>query len=276
MRYLVATDLTDASLLALDALRAFAGGEGGDVTLLHVVDLDLYTAGGSVPGIIEFAQERLTQEATRLEGCGLSAPRIRVEQGDSTQTILRVAAEEHADLVVMTNLGKGARTGRLFGSTAERVASRGSTPVLVERVGIAEGDGGDCCRLTEGSPFERTLIAVDLEHDPEAALDFMRTVPGVGVMRVVYVVQDAGRSEEARLRLNELGSALPTGVEAEFSVLAGVPAEEIVADAAGWGASTIALSPCSHGALHRAVWGSVARRVALAAECSVLFVPPRN
>lgn len=276
MKYLVAVDLSEASLLALDALRAFAGHEGGDVTLLHVVDLDLYTAGGSVPGIMEFAKERLTQESERLAGCGLTVASVRVEQGDSTQTILRVAAEEKSDLIVMTSLGKGARTGRLFGSTAERVASSGSLPVLIERVGIAEGDGGTCCRLAKGSPFERILVAVDLEDDPAAVLDFARTLPGVGAVRVVHVVQGAARLEDAQLRLNELGSNPATGVEAEFSVLVGVPAEKIVADANEWGATAIALSPCAHGSVHRALWGSVARQVALKAGCSILFVPPRS
>jgi len=272
MKYLAAVDLSEASLLALDALRAFAGQEGGDVTLLHVVDLDLYTAGGSVPGIMEFAKERLAQESERLAGCGLHVTAVRVEQGDSTQTILRVAAEENAELVIMTSLGKGVRTGRLFGSTAERVASSGKLPVLIERVGIAAGDGS-CCRMSERSPFERTLIAVDLEHDPAAVIGFVKTLPGLGAMRVVHVVRDAAQLDEAQALLDQFA---PTGVEAESTALVGLPAEKIVADAAGWGASAIALSPCAHGALHRALWGSVARHVALKAECSVLFVPPTS
>lgn len=275
MKYLVAVDLSEASLLALDTLKAIAGEEAGEVTLLHVVDLDLYTAGGSIPGVIEFGKERLAQESERLAGCGLSIGAIRVEQGDSTQTILRVAAEEHADLVVMTNLGKGARTGRLFGSTAERVASSGSMPVLIERVGTTEGDGGSC-RLVEGSPFERTLVAVDSEQDSTALLDLVMALPGVDAIRVVHVVQDSAQVEEEGLRLSELVSTPSTGVEPEFGVLVGVPSEEIVADAAEWGASVIVLSPCSRGSLHRALWGSVARQVALKSERSVLFVPPRN
>ncbi len=162
MKFLAAVDLSEASLLSLDALRAFAGDAGGDVTLLHVVDLDLYTAGGAVPGIMEFAKERLQEESERLAGCGLRVSAIRVEQGDSAQTIRRVATEEKVDLVVMTNLGKGARTGRVFGSVAERVASQGTVPVLVERVDLEDSDGGTCRRLASGSPFERTMIAVDV------------------------------------------------------------------------------------------------------------------
>ncbi len=277
MRYLAAVDLSDASLLALDTLRTLAGKEPGGVTLLHVVDLDLYTAGGSVPGIMEFAEERLRTESVRLADCGLSVENIRVEQGDSAQTILRVAAEESADLIVMTNLGKGARTGRLFGSTAERVASSGSVPVLVERVGLTEsdveGEDASCCRLIEGSSFERVLSAVDLDHDPEDVLGFVSALPGLDSARVIYVVRRSDEVEPARTRLEALVSALPPDVGVESEVLVGAPAESIIEDAADWGATTIALSPCGHGALYRAVWGSVAREVALHAEGSVLFVP---
>ncbi len=270
MKYLAAVDLSDASLLTLDALRALAGEEPGDVALLHVIDLDLYTAGGMVPSIMEFARERLTQESTRLTGCGLNTPTIRVEQGDSTQTILRVAAEESADLIVMTNLGKGARTGRLFGSTAERVASAGTVPVLIERVTADEGDGGSCCRVVESSPFARVFVAVDLEHRPVPILRFVLSLPNVEAVRVVHVVRDAAEvdtaSETLRRMLAEFGNV-------ESMVLSGPPAATIVREAAAWGATSIALAPMAHTIIHRALWGSVARDVAHNAESSVLFVP---
>mgnify|MGYP005853392093 CR=1 FL=1 len=272
MKYLAAVDLSEASLLALDALRALAQGEKGDVTLLHVVDLDLYTAGGSVPGIMEFAKERLSQEAKRLAGCGLSTPAIRVEQGDSAQTIVRVAMEEQADLIVMTNLGKGARTGRLFGSTAERVASSGTVPVLIERVGIDEGDGGECCRLTEESSLSRLLIAVDLDHDPRALRDAALGIPGVGETRIVHVVRTEADVASALERLRSHESTSPVATGGQPVVLVGDPAEAIVKEASEWGATAIALGPCAHGVVHRAVWGSVARAVALGAGCSILFV----
>lgn len=272
MKYLAAVDLSEASLLALDALRALAKDETGDVTLLHVVDLDLYTAGGSVPAILEFARKRLTQEADRLSGCGLNDPSIRVEQGDSTQTILRVAAEEQADLIVMTNVGKGSRTGRVFGSTAERVAVHGNTPVLIERVGLAAGDGESCCRLIEGSPFERVLVAVDLAEEPDRLLAGVLAVPGITEVRLVYVVDDASGQTGARETLEELASA--AGRQIDVAVRVGRPADEALAEAADWNATAIAVGPCRHTALQRALQGSVAREVALKAPHSVLFVPP--
>lgn len=272
MKYLAAVDLSEASLLALDALRAVANGGEGDVTLVHVVDLDLYTAGGSIPGIMEFAQERLATESQRLAGCGLSVSGIRVEQGDATATILRVAAEEESDLVVMTNLGKGAKTGRLFGSTAERVASSGSVPVLIERLS-AEGAQDASCRIYTGSPFERVLVAVDFDSHPAHLLRFALSLPGVGAIRTAHVVGDTAEVNETWARMNELISAAPADLILESEVLVGEPTEALIDLATTWGATTVLLSPCSHSALHRALWGSVARKVALGARCSVLFVP---
>lgn len=274
MKYLAAIDLSEASLLALDALRAVAGDEPGEVVLLHVVDVDLYTAGGLVPQIIEFAQNRLAQESGRLTRCGLNVTGVRVEQGDAAQTILRVAAEERADLVVMTNLGKGARTGRLFGSTAERVASVGEVPVLIDRVHVPPAEAEACCRYTDGSPLARTLIAVDLDHDPQAIFEFVARAPGVEATRTVHVVQKESEVDAARARLNRALQAAPNGTDAVAVVLVGAPAEAIISDAAEWQASAIAMHPCGHTALHRALWGSVSRKVALEAHCSVLFVPP--
>ena len=74
MKSLIATDLSAAGLLSLDSICS-AAGLFESVVLLHVVDLDLYTAGGSVPQILEFASgEARRSSAVRLAGCGLAPP----------------------------------------------------------------------------------------------------------------------------------------------------------------------------------------------------------
>ncbi len=271
MRFLAATDLSEAGLLGVEAISLMRAPQGDKVTLLHVVDLDLYTAGGSVPGIIEFAEERLGPEAERLRACGLDVT-VRVEQGDSAQTIRDVAAEEDSDLVVMTSLGKGAKTGRLMGSAAEKVASAGTVPVLVERVHILEGEA--CCRVNAGSPFERVLIAADLDEAAVSVVALIDSLSDVGATRVLHVAPDADAVAEARKRLRAMMDRAPTRMKAEADVMAGDPARVILDTASEWKATTIALNPCAHGMLHRAIWGSTAREVALHAHCSVLFVPP--
>lgn len=271
MKVLAAVDLSKASLLALDTLCSLPGAAASKAVLLHVVDLDPYTAGGSIPGIMEFARARLAEEAARLVSCGLPEPVVRVEQGDAVLTIGRIAREEAADLIVMTSLGKGARTGRLFGSTAERVATGGTTPVLVERVAVSASD--TCCRVSEAAPFERVLVAVDHEDAADGLVASAASLPGVRAVRIVHVVSDAGSEAAARTRLEALAATLPEDLERGATVRMGDPARSIVEAAAEWPATIVALRPCRHGLAHRAVFGSVARAVALHAPCSVLFVP---
>ncbi len=267
MRALVATDLSDASLASLDALCACGPGVFETAVLLHVIDLDLYTAGGSVPQIMGFAADKLGELSARLEPCGVLCS-VRVEQGPAVETIEAVALEEGADLVLMTNLGHGG-AGRVFGSTAERLAARGVAPVLVERV---PGEPECCAR--SGSPFARVLVCADLEGTLPALLSYVSRLPGETALRVLHVAATTEAAADAETALTEATSGARVEHGLDIKVLVGDPAENIIAEATAWDASVAVVSPCRHSVLHRAVWGSVARGVALHAPCSILFVPP--
>jgi nucleotide-binding universal stress UspA family protein len=266
MNVLIATDLSEASLAALDSVCACESGAFDKATLLHVIDLDLYTAGGSIPQIMDYANSVLPVWADRLTQCGVET-QVRVEQGPAAETIEDVAAEKGADLVVMTNLGHGALTGRVFGSTVEKVASRGRVPVLVERV---HEHGGSWCRLDEGSPFSRVLVAANTDDALTSLLGYAAALPGETALRVVHV---ASAPDEVTAAESELRDAVGAP-GAEVAVLVGDPVLALVQEASTWRATVVALAPCRHSMLHRAVWGSVARGVALHAPCSVLLVPP--
>jgi universal stress protein A len=67
--------------------------------------------------------ERMRPEAT------LSVER-RLEDGGAVETILRVAQEEGADLIVLGTHGRGALGKLLLGSVAEQIVRRASCPVL--------------------------------------------------------------------------------------------------------------------------------------------------
>jgi len=266
MNVLIATDLSEASLAALDSVCACESGAFDTATLLHVIDLDLYTAGGSVPQIMEYANSVLPVWADRLMQCGIET-QVRVEQGPAAETIEDVAAETDADLVVMASMGHGAVTGRLFGSTVEKVASRGRIPVLIERVHVHEGTW---CRLGEGSPFARVLLAANIDDSLTSLLGYVEALPGKSALRVVHVAatSDEVRDPEVALR-DAVGAS-----GAEVAILVGDPVPLLVQEAATWGATVVAIASCRHSVLHRAIWGSVARGVALHAPCSVLLVPP--
>jgi nucleotide-binding universal stress UspA family protein len=147
MRALIATDLSEASLAAVDAVTSCNPVDFSGIVLVHAVDLDLYTAGGTVPAVLELAEESLGSIAEDLRTAGFEVS-VRAEVGPAVEVIERVAAEENADLVVMSNLGKGAVTGRLLGSTAERLATAGKLPVLIERVRRTPASGAGSQSIT--------------------------------------------------------------------------------------------------------------------------------
>lgn len=59
----------------------------------------------------------------------------RLERGDPAETILRIAAEEDHDLIVLGSHGHGRIRRALLGSVSERVLATAATPVLLMRAG---------------------------------------------------------------------------------------------------------------------------------------------
>jgi len=274
MRILIATDLSEASLAAVGSVTACNPTDFSAVVLVHAVDLDLYTAGGTVPAVIELAEESLGAVADDLRAAGFEAT-FRVEVGPAVEVIERVAAEEGAGLVVMSNLGSGALAGRLLGSTAEKLASAGKLPVLIERV---REDAGAWCRVAECHPFGKVLVGADLSESLPTQLAVVAGLPGVGAVRVLHVT-DADADQTAILeRLEELmARAHESGIAPEVALRVGSdPASELTAEASEWGATVIVVSPRTHGLVHRAIWGSTARALAQRSPVPVLMVPAKD
>jgi len=270
MNVLLATDLSEAGLKSVEGLCACGATGFERVTLLHVIDLDQYTAGGSIPGITEWAHEELGKAAAKLRKRGFAVD-IRVETGPVIDTIKTVAGEIGIDLVVATNLGKGAVVGRLLGSTAERLPIATNLPVLIERV---EHDGEQWCRLGSASPFQRILLGVDLDDgDVRALVSRVAGLPGIESLRVVHVVQDETGRVSAREGLGRSLSGIASGIALESAVAVGDAAAQLLVQAQDFDATAIAIAACRHGMMHRGVLGSVARTIALHADRAVLLLP---
>ncbi len=270
MRVVIATDLSEASLAAVELMTSCSPLAFERVALVHAVDVDLYTAGGTVPEVVEYAQEHLARIAVRLEEAGFETT-VRVEVGSAVDIIERTTAEEGAELVIMTNLGRGAVTGRLLGSTAELLASKGNLPVLIERVGEREGAW---CRIGEGAPFDRVLVGADLTESLPTQLAAVSALPGLGEVRIVHVADPGLDPEPVRERLALLAAGCLPDVPCEYGVRTDLEAVlGLLAEADEWGATMIAVSPTAHGIVHRAIWGSTARRIAKESSLPVLFVP---
>ncbi|RJQ53655.1 MAG: universal stress protein [Actinobacteria bacterium] len=274
MKAMYATDLSEPSLAALDWLFACQKEDFEEVILLHVIDIDMYTEGGSLPLFLETGRKLLEENAARLRERGLNV-RTRVEQGRVVHEIHRVAAEEEAGLVVVANVGRGGLAERALGGTAEAAAAETRVPVLVEKV---SGEAGKWCRATAGHTFARTVVAVDFSDTSRQALRTVSSFAGVRAILLVHVaggaeVADLGSEEERRLRLDEW-ALLAEGIKVERELREGDPVPQIEDAASAWGATCIAAGLCGHGFVHRIRWGSVSRELARTAELPVLLVPP--
>lgn len=271
LNVIVATDLSEAGMLGVDAVCALGPGVFAHVMLAHVVDLDPYTGGGAVPEIMEFAEKRLAEEAEHLREYGI-AVEVEVRQGDAVETLERLARDRRADFVVTTSLGRGALLGRLFGSTVERLASRSRVAVLVVRVTVAES--GTCTLGGDEMTFARILVGAGLDDAMPELLRRVAGLPGLGRVRVVHAHRPDADIGTIPDELREAAHRAGLPEVAEILLCPGEPGQVLMREAEQLPATLLALGASRQGVVRSLVHGSVARTVAHGTECSLLLVPP--
>jgi nucleotide-binding universal stress UspA family protein len=145
-RVLCAVDFSETSHRALDLAASLARQSQAGLTVLHVLEWpwdeppppsfeELPHAQAAM--LAEFRRYREAQALGWLEGLEPEAVAVRrrVGHGKAYAEILRVTAEEQADLIV---LGVGSRSAvdlAVFGSTASQIVRRAAAPVLTVREG---------------------------------------------------------------------------------------------------------------------------------------------
>ena len=150
---LCATDFSEPSLAAVAAARSLALRLGASLTLVTVVErvplLGAGPVGTQVATMnIEAYQnqlrdqaERQMQELATQQQTPELALQTAVLEGRPSDTIVRHAADEGFDLVVIATHGHAGWRRFLFGSTAEKVVRSAACPVLTVNPGEeAEGD----------------------------------------------------------------------------------------------------------------------------------------
>jgi nucleotide-binding universal stress UspA family protein len=139
-KILVPTDFSDCSDAALKYGRALAGTFGATLHLLHVVQ-DPYTqpwAAEAFPApLVDLLDQWQAQARQRVTALIPESERGSVMTtavvGSPFSEILRYAAEQQIDLIVIGTHGRGLIGHMLLGSVAERVVRRAPCPVLTVR-----------------------------------------------------------------------------------------------------------------------------------------------
>lgn len=139
-KILIPIDFSEDSERAIElALRVATRGHT-TIELLHIVEKQVYAPDLSltepVVPIVEQVQERALGALERLAKRtipGDMARSLRVEIGHASKTIVEIADEEGADLIVMGTLGLTGVRHLLVGSTTEKVIRHADCPVLTVR-----------------------------------------------------------------------------------------------------------------------------------------------
>jgi nucleotide-binding universal stress UspA family protein len=144
-RIVVPHDFSPSANRAAALARDEAKTHGGEMILLHVVDLPagygpettLLVATNETPvGMREYAirsaTDHLRDLAERLEADGVDVS-VFVRVGKPVDEILRFASEHEADVIVMGTHGRTGLMHLIAGSVAERVVRGSPIPVMTIR-----------------------------------------------------------------------------------------------------------------------------------------------
>jgi nucleotide-binding universal stress UspA family protein len=149
-RILCPVDFSDSSMHALNYAMSLAQEADARLTVLHVMQYDLEVEAPEMyETVIADRRLSLTDYRTRCEEYSRERLRAAVPEtvgayctvevllaiGRPYREILRVAAEQQADLIAMGVQGRSAADVMVFGSTTQHVVRQATCPVLTVRKG---------------------------------------------------------------------------------------------------------------------------------------------
>jgi universal stress protein A len=144
-KVLVPIDFSPSARAALEYATFVAGKFGAELLVAHVWEppgyvgpdtLALLPVGSGQPGW-EQTRNEVQREVDHFLARAPARPKglaVRVEAGEPSDTILQLAKEFGADLIVMGTHGRTGLSRLLIGSVAEAVLRRSTCPVLTIRV----------------------------------------------------------------------------------------------------------------------------------------------
>ncbi|UQA58051.1 universal stress protein [Polyangium aurulentum] len=132
----VPIDFEEASLKALDLAKELAAQTGGEVVLVHVYQIPVYTYPGLEPTLVPSFHAEVTAAAKRaMATISTQAGNLRamLREGEPATEILAAAEEAGARMIVMGTHGRKGIAHFFLGSVAEKVVRKSPIPVMTVR-----------------------------------------------------------------------------------------------------------------------------------------------
>lgn len=134
-KVICAVDFSPSTKMTIEMARQIAEADQGTVILLHVVPMPVEAMGQ--PLMVEplsGAEDDARIRLNRIAAESLAhAYQIEVVTGDPAPSIIEVAQEQSADLIVMATHGRTGLSHFFLGSVAERVVRESPIPVMTVR-----------------------------------------------------------------------------------------------------------------------------------------------
>jgi nucleotide-binding universal stress UspA family protein len=284
-------DFSEGSRTALNYAAVVADHFGARLLVVSVDDPLLASAAESA-GLSPLAREteselrRFAADAAPRGSMVAATVDFRVTVGKAATEILRLANQEHSNLIVISSHGRSGIRKTFFGSTTERVLRETTIPVLVtppdaKRVISLSGIGRQLRRvlapvdLTPAS-LSQAKIAGGIARAMDAPLLIASVIEPVYIpprLRTAIPGADRLRRADVETQLQDLVASSGMRASAETIVLHGDTAREIVKLADTRGAGLIVMGLHSSGLLGPRI-GSVTYRVLCLTRALVLALPP--
>ncbi|MCL2526538.1 MAG: universal stress protein [Coriobacteriia bacterium] len=276
---------TDFDSYAPQLIEFVAGAQSRGIAkcvLLHVLD----TSGLEMPVIsksIDSTYRRLDDMGAPLREIGMETV-SRVETGNRSHDIVRVAEQEKVDVIVMGTTAKS-NMQRLFeGSVSAAVTWGQKTPTLLLRDDIL--NSVDSATELSKDWSQNLVVPVDFSSSSaRAVLQCTHFDPdSVGKVRLLHVIQSkkgetaadyADQIKEYEFRLSAFAGMLADhGIGTEIVVRVGEnKQEEIVGEVRQSGATGIVIGGGGRSSFRTFILGSTSRGVLLESPVPVMVVP---
>ena len=192
-----------------------------------------------------------------VTAAGLSVE-TRTEEGVPSQVIADIGKAH--DLIVMGKRGEHAKWGRdLLGSTAENVARRSATPVL----------------LVESAyrPLIKALVMFDGSNPANRALKLAADLAVRTGLALKILTVDDDAAEGAATQAEATAYLNPLGLQAEYAVLPGRAAKAASSLISKEPVDVVIMGMRGHSVLHDLILGSTAEQLMRSVPLPVMLVP---